>query len=240
MLALLSAPVKSRFALTKRWFGVAVLLFVETFSLCAWAQQNEAPAVQDEATVTAQAEKKKAEVVARKEALAVRECQRMVTIAIGRVVSMEIHPEVLVKSKPGSLLLVVSLDDRTLSLLVDGQRALLCPISCGRIGMDTDTGDFTLISKSERAPVDNHYGSLVDSRGNLLLKGVYSHLDPVPVGATFVPSPPNVYFTLSEGVVIHSGDANGTASTNGAVVIPTTAARTLFRMLEKGIPVQID
>lgn len=220
---------------------MVVLLFVETFGLCAWAQQDSpVPSEQAEADVEKEAEEKKAAEQARKEAMAVQECQRLVAVAIGKTASPEIHPEILKKITPKNTKLVISIDKKTLTVMVDGVSGLLCPISCGRVGMDTETGDFSVVSKAERAPRDHHYGSLVDSRGNLLLKGVYSNLDPVPEGATFVPSPPNIYIKLTEDVVIHSGDANGTASTDGAIVIPTTAARTLFKLLVAGHPVTIE
>jgi hypothetical protein len=256
MLALLRAPVKNRIGIRYCCFGVVVLLFVETWSQYARGQDApvEAPdpavAQEVEADEQAAAEvKAKAEAEAEAEAdaqaaiqeAAVRECQRLVLVAIGRVAAPEIFPDILSKSKPGNTVVRVSVDERQLVVEVAGARALSCPIACGRIGRETQTGRFVVDSKSDRSPVESRYGSLIDAKGNLLLKGIYGNLDPVPAGASFVPSPPpNVYIVLSEGVVIHSGDANGTASTDGAIVIPSAAARTLLKILEKGMPVEID
>ena len=259
MLALLRAPVKIRFGISSRWGGVAVLLIVETLSHCALAQQTKPETVENgviaeaetEVSSNAQQEKTEAEVeaerlqaeeeeAARKEAQAIQECQRLVVVAIGKVKPPEIFPDVLAKSNPENSSLKISLGNRSLVVEVDGARALSCPIACGRVGNETESGQFKVVSKSNRAPRDCDYGSLIDAQGKLLLKGVYSNLDPVPEGAAFVASPPNAYIVLTEDVVIHSGDANGTASTNGAIVIPTTAARTLLKILEKGMPVTIE
>ncbi|MDA0814368.1 MAG: L,D-transpeptidase [Verrucomicrobia bacterium] len=232
---------------------MVVLLIVETWSQCAWAQDAPAkkpdPAVAQEvdadeqAAAGAEAEAKakaEADAQAAKQEAVVQECQRLVLVAIGRVVAPEIFPEILSKGEPGNTVVRVSIDQRQLVVEVAGSRALSCAIACGRIGRETQTGRFAVESKSDRSPAESRYGSLIDAKGHLLLKGIYGNLDPVPAGATFVPSPPNVYIVLSEGVVIHSGDANGTASTDGAIVIPSAAARTLLKILEKGMPVEIE
>ena len=105
MLALLRAPVKIRIGIQCCWFGVAVLLFVETCNRCAWAQsQQDQPVTKqgqevvspvdgepspEEAKIAAEAEEK-----ARREARAVAECQRLVSVAIGKVAKPEIFPEI--------------------------------------------------------------------------------------------------------------------------------------------------
>ena len=226
---------------------MVVLLFVETVDPCVRAQEapGEAadPAAAEADTEAAAADaraKEEAEAQAAIQEEAIQECQRLVMVAIGRVAAPEIFPDVLSKSAAGSTVIKISREARSLVVEVAGAKALTCPIACGRIGRETESGTFAVVSKSDRAPADSRYGSLIDTKGNLLLKGIYSNLDPVPAGAAFVASPPNAYIVLSEGVVIHSGDANGTASTDGAIVIPSAAARTLLKILEKGMKVEIE
>lgn len=251
MLAFDQAPVKIRFSALSFAVWAGILLIVETANLCALAQQGQPqdgsgqfparPGEGDEAGEgDDEAAREDADEAARKEALSVLECQRLVALAVGKVAPMEIFPELLEKSRADNTVVAVSLEKRNLELKVDDATALSCPIACGRAGMETRRGTFAVAEASDRPPGASRYGSLVDARGNLLLRGVYSHLDPVPAGATFVASPPTIQIVLAGGVTIHSGDANGTASTDGAIVIPTAAARTLFRVLVKGMPVKID
>jgi hypothetical protein len=196
--------------------------------------------VDTEAAAAEARAKAEAEAQAAIQEAAIHECQQLVMVAIGRVAAPEIFPDVLSKSAAGNTVIQISRDERRLVVEVAGAKALTCPIACGRIGRETESGTFTVVSKGDRAPADSRYGSLIDTRGNLRLKGIYSHLDPIPAGAAFVASPPNAYIVLSEGVVIHSGDANGTASTDGAIIIPSAAARTLLKILEKGMRVEIE
>ena len=244
MVAFPCQPVKSPFlssreggAVEPSRAGAFVILVVLLSSVCL-----NCPAQEGEATGETQESGEAEERTAREDredSAADAESRRLAGIAAGRELTQSMDHEKLRGAGRADVELHVSLGERVLEVLVDREVAIRCPVCCGRSGSETEVGEFTVDYISEQAPKDCKYGSLIDAKGNLVLKGVYSDRDPIPVGANFVPSPPNISIVLKEGPLIHSGDANGTASTCGAIVIPTTAARSLKNVIRRGAKVRI-
>jgi len=168
------------------------------------------------------------------------ELARLAERAVRKLPVPRLSPELFENIDRDTTILHFDLAERQLELRIDGATALACPIACGRLTHPTPSGTFAIAAKDDNSPKSSDYGSLIDAKGNLLLKGVYSKLDPIPLGAAFVPAPASIRFKLDNGTVVHSGDANGTASTDGSIVIPTTVARTLFQRLGAGFRVVIE
>ena len=207
---------------------------VNSFSPSKSEQADHADVVHDDAS--------EREVEAEDPAVAENEERRLrlARLAAGIIPTQKIAPELLDNVLPENIEIRVSLEKRILEVMVKEKIAMSCPICCGRSSMPTPVGTYRVEVKSVKSATNSPYGSLIDGAGNLILRGVYSNYDPLPVGAIFVKSPPNVTLKLTDGVVIHSGDANGTASSNGPIVIPTVIARTLARLVREGTKVTIE
>lgn len=155
-------------------------------------------------------------------------------------------PEVTKKSGPlfktataENTQIEILLKSRRLRVRVDKKIALDCAIACGRSTLQTASGRFRLVSR-EQSPANLDYGRFVDRKNRVLLQGVYSKLDALPDGAVFQALPPAYYFKLDEsGPAIHSGYANGKASTDGSIVIPETVAKALYSKIPDGVRVHI-
>ena len=111
------------------------------------------------------------------------------------------------------------------------------PISSGRYGHLTETGDFKIIEK-ERNHFSSMYGKIVDAEGNTIVADADADMK-VPRGGRFVPAPMR-YFMLFHGATgMHAGYLPGYPASHGCVRMPEELAIAFFSRVEVGTPVHV-
>jgi len=122
-------------------------------------------------------------------------------------------------------------------LLQDGKIAYDSPISSGRPGHRTPTGNFEVLEKD-----DNHlsslYGKIVDADGRSLVRDADADMK-VPKGAKFVQAPMKHFLRFDGANGMHSGYLPGYPASHGCVRMPDVKAELFFVVAEVGTPVRI-
>lgn len=122
-------------------------------------------------------------------------------------------------------------------LLQDGKVVYESPISSGRPGHLTPTGDFAVLQKD-----DNHlstlYGKIVDADGKVLVRDADSAMS-VPKGAKFVQAPMKHFLRFNGATGMHTGYLPGYPASHGCVRMPDTKAELFFSIAEVGTPVRV-
>ena len=148
-------------------------------------------------------------------------------------------PPLLEKASAKSLSVKVNLKTQRLQLLVDGEVALDTPVTTGRKNMETPVGKF-LVAKKEPARKQDRYGNLVDSRGSLIVSGVYKNRDPLPSGLRFQATPLKHVITIEkQGFILHGGTVGTLPVSEGSVIVPAEIAKTLYAKIAPGCPIEV-
>ncbi len=116
-------------------------------------------------------------------------------------------------AKPsGPLVLVVSINNQTVTVYDDGKVIAKSPISSGMRGHDTPTGIFSILEKN-RTHFSNLYGGA-----------------PMPF----------MQRVTNSGVALHAGDLPGYPASHGCIRLPYSFARSLFGITDVGARVIIS
>ncbi len=122
-------------------------------------------------------------------------------------------------------------------LLQDGKIVYESPISSGRPGHLTPTGNFQVLEKD-----DNHlsslYGRIVGADGKILVRDADADMK-VPQGAKFVQAPMKHFLRFDGATGMHSGYLPGYPASHGCVRLPDVYASLFFGIAEVGTPVRI-
>jgi lipoprotein-anchoring transpeptidase ErfK/SrfK len=131
----------------------------------------------------------------------------------------------------------IDLSSQKAFLLQDGKIVYESPISSGRPGHLTPTGDFEVLQKD-----DNHlsslYGRIVDADGKVLTRDADSAMA-VPKGAKFVQAPMKHFLRFNGATGMHTGYLPGYPASHGCVRMPDTKAELFFSIAEVGTPVHV-
>src|SRR5687768_17545708 len=98
-------------------------------------------------------------------------------------------------------------------VLQDGQRVYQTPISSGRTGHETPTGNFTVLEK-DLDHKSSLYGRIVDGAGRVLVSDADSDTA-VPAGGKFVPAPMRHFLRFDGAVGMHAGRLPGYPASHG-------------------------
>ena len=131
----------------------------------------------------------------------------------------------------------IDLRDQMVYLVEDGRLTLAAPISSGRAGHLTETGEFKIVEK-ERNHYSNMYGKIVDARGNTIVSDADADM-PVPRGGRFVPAPMRYFMRFNGSIGMHAGYLPGYPASHGCVRLPEGEAVALFESVEVGTPVTV-
>lgn len=131
----------------------------------------------------------------------------------------------------------IDLQEQMAWLIQDGRAVLSTPISTGRAGHYTETGEFRIIEK-ERNHFSNMYGQIVDASGNTVVSDADSDM-PVPRGGKFVPAPMRYFMRFNGAIGMHAGYLPGYAASHGCVRLPEANAITFFNAVDVGTPVTV-
>jgi L,D-transpeptidase-like protein len=131
----------------------------------------------------------------------------------------------------------LDLGQQTAYLLRGRQVVLESPISSGRYGHLTETGDFKVIEK-ERNHFSSMYGKIVDAQGNTVVADADADMK-VPRGGKFIPAPMRYFMRFHEATGMHAGYLPGYAASHGCVRMPEELAIAFFDRVEVGTPVHV-
>ena len=122
--------------------------------------------------------------------------------------------------------------------LIRGRQLVLeSPISSGRYGHLTETGDFKVIEK-EKNHFSSIYGKIVDAQGNTIVTDADVDMK-VPRGGKFVPAPMRYFMRFHEATGMHAGYLPGYPASHGCVRMPEDLAIAFFNRIEVGTPVHV-
>lgn len=119
-----------------------------------------------------------------------------------------------------------------------GQLVGMSPISTGREGYRTPTGNFSIIQK-EKDHLSTLYGDYVDSSGNVVVRNVGVEEDPRPPGTSFRGAPMPYFMRIYGGVGMHAGYLPGVPDSHGCIRLPRHMAEIFYANAPSGTPVRV-
>jgi hypothetical protein len=122
-------------------------------------------------------------------------------------------------------------------VLQDGQRVYETPISSGRAGYETPTGEYAVLEKDPEHR-SSLYGRVVDANGSVIIADADSDT-PVPPGGKFVQAPMKNFMRFDGAVGMHAGRLPGYAASHGCVRLPAGKAALFYNVAEVGTPVRV-
>ncbi|MEP6669360.1 MAG: L,D-transpeptidase [Chthoniobacter sp.] len=122
-------------------------------------------------------------------------------------------------------------------LLQDGKIVYESPISTGRPGHRTPTGEFAVLEKDENH-LSSLYGKIVDGDGKTVVRDADSDMR-VPKGAKFVQAPMKHFLRFDGATGMHSGYLPGYPASHGCVRMPDVKAELFYSIAEVGTPVRV-
>ncbi|HSI15668.1 MAG TPA: L,D-transpeptidase [Chthoniobacter sp.] len=135
------------------------------------------------------------------------------------------------------LAIEIDLAQQKAFLLQDGKIVYESPVSSGRPGHLTPTGNFQVLEKD-----DNHlsslYGRIVDENGKVVVRDADADM-PVPKGGKFVQAPMKHFLRFDGATGMHSGHLPGYPASHGCVRMPDVKAELFFSIAEVGTPVRV-
>ena len=127
---------------------------------------------------------------------------------------------------------------RQMAYLIRGRQLVLSsPISSGRSGHLTETGDFKIIEK-ERNHFSSIYGKIVDAGGRTVVADADADMH-VPRGGKFIPAPMSYFMRFHAATGMHAGYLPGYPASHGCVRMPEQKAIAFFNAIEVGTPVHV-
>jgi lipoprotein-anchoring transpeptidase ErfK/SrfK len=122
--------------------------------------------------------------------------------------------------------------------LIRGHHVLLeSPISSGRYGHLTETGNFKVIEK-EKNHFSSIYGQIVDAGGNTIVQDADVDMK-VPPGGKFIPAPMRYFMRFHGADGMHAGYLPGYPASHGCVRMPERMAIAFFDAVQVGTPVTV-
>ncbi len=119
-----------------------------------------------------------------------------------------------------------------------GRVAGVSPVSTGREGLDTITGNFRIIEKD----IDHKsslFGDYVDQNGNVIQKDIDTSKDPKPKGARYDGAKMPYFMRIVGGTGMHQGYLPGYPASHGCIRMPGAMAQAFYRNAPVGTPVAI-
>jgi len=141
-------------------------------------------------------------------------------------------------SPPLEYSIEIDLTHQHVYLLKDGHAFADAPVSSGRAGHLTPTGDFFLIQK-DLNHFSNLYGKIVEIKSGRLVKNGADVAKPVPKGCKFVPAPMKWFMRFEGASGMHAGILPGYPASHGCVRMPPAKAKLFFETVSLGTPVHV-
>jgi lipoprotein-anchoring transpeptidase ErfK/SrfK len=152
---------------------------------------------------------------------------------------LKINQSVLKQATPDNVRIVVSIPKQRAYLMVGDQVAADGPVSTGKRGHSSPTGNFTVLEKDPNHR-SNIYGNYVDSRGRTIRAGVSARIDSAPSGTHFEGAPMRWFLRLTgDGVGMHIGILPGYPASHGCIRESSEGAKLLYDHVKVGTPVAV-
>jgi hypothetical protein len=135
------------------------------------------------------------------------------------------------------LVIEIDLTAQEAWVLKSGKRLHETPISSGRSGHETPTGNFVVLEKR----IDHKsslYGRIVDRAGRTLIPDA-DFETPVPAGGRFVEAPMRHFLRFDGAIGMHAGRLPGYPASHGCVRLPAGKAALFYKIAELGTPIRI-
>ncbi len=139
---------------------------------------------------------------------------------------------------PSEYSIEIDLGKQRAYLLKSGHTFAESPISSGREGHLTPTGNFEIIQK-DLNHFSNLYGKFVDIRSGDVVKSGADSAMPVPKGCKFVPAPMKWFMRFDGAAGMHAGILPGYAASHGCVRMPASKAELFYNTIAIGTPVHV-
>lgn len=121
---------------------------------------------------------------------------------------------------------------------INGRQVGYSAISSGKAGHDTPKGEFSIIDKD----IDHRsstYGSIVDSRGNVLVSD-YTVGNPIPRGGIYKGAEMNFGMQITRsGIWMHEGAVTQATESHGCIRLPRRMAKIFYENTPVGSTVII-
>ncbi|MBE2204237.1 MAG: L,D-transpeptidase family protein [Chthoniobacterales bacterium] len=138
----------------------------------------------------------------------------------------------------GSPSIVIDLSDQTARFFKGGVLVGISPVSTGREGYSTPSGDYSVIEK-DVDHVSTLYGDYVDAGGDVVMKNVGVNKDKRPPGTRFRGAAMPYFLRITGAVGMHAGYLPGYAASHGCIRLPRGAAEKFYENAPYGTPVRV-
>jgi len=168
-----------------------------------------------------------------------QEAMRRASDLIRKQEPVKITQSLLKQITPDVVHVVVSLPKQRAYLMTDEQIVIDSPISSGKRGHTSPTGQLSVLEKDP-----NHhstlYGDFVDSFGRIVRAGVSARIDAAPSGTHFAGAAMKWFMRLTEdGVGMHVGILPGYPASHGCIRMPVDGAKLFYDHVKVGTPVEV-
>lgn len=134
--------------------------------------------------------------------------------------------------------IVIDLSEQTARFFKGGTLVGVAPVSTGREGYRTPSGEFSVIEK-DADHVSTLYGDFVDGDGDVVMRNVGINKDKRPPGTRFRGAPMPYFLRITGAVGMHAGYLPGYAASHGCIRLPRGAAERFYANAPHGTPVSI-
>jgi len=158
---------------------------------------------------------------------------------IRRQEPVKINQSLLKEATPDNVRVVVSLPKQRAFLMIGDQIVIDSPISSGKRGHSSPTGNFSVLEKDPNHR-SNIYGDFVDRSGRTVRAGVSAKIDAAPSGTHYVGASMKWFMRLTaEGVGMHIGILPGYPASHGCIRMPPDGAKLFYDHVKVGTPADV-
>ena len=158
---------------------------------------------------------------------------------IRRQEPVKINQSLLKEATPDNVHVVVSLPKQRAFLMIGDQIVIDSPISSGKRGHSSPTGNFSVLEKDPNHR-SNIYGDFVDRSGRIVRAGVSAKIDAAPSGTHYVGASMKWFMRLTaEGVGMHIGILPGYPASHGCIRMPPDGAKLFYDHVKVGTPADV-
>lgn len=138
----------------------------------------------------------------------------------------------------GQHVIVIDTEQQQAKYYIGGRQVGISAISSGKAGHGTPRGEFSIISKDINHK-SSTYGSIVDSRGNVLVAD-YTAGQPRPQGGIYKGAEMNFGMQITRtGIWMHEGIVTSAPESHGCIRLPRKMAKIFFENTPVGSKVII-
>jgi lipoprotein-anchoring transpeptidase ErfK/SrfK len=164
---------------------------------------------------------------------------RSASAYISRQEPLKVNQSVLKQATPDNMHVRVSIPKQRAYLMVGDEIAADSPISSGKAGHSTPSGNFSVLEKDpdHRSSI---YGDFVDGSGRTVRAGISAKIDSAPSGTHYVGAPMRWFMRLTgEGVGMHVGILPGYPASHGCIRMSADGAKLFYDTVRVGTKVDV-